>query len=156
MRALGIAAVALLAASCQTRGGYVDDSRAFQSAPAVDPFARDGTSEGVDGRLTVSGDVVLFEGDCGTLMLRRISGRPVLFDEPGVAHRALIERYDRKNAEERCNGEVGDDVALVASTVVLPAEFAQAPTTLASVRPLAGGHVLPWWFAAIPVTEPKP
>jgi len=106
--------------------------------------------------MTVRGELIVFEGECGMLTVRRLAGPPVVFDEPALTHRARIEAYNRVNPAETCNGAVGEDVALVALDIRLSAEFLQPPSTSASVRPLAGDRVLMWWFANVNASNRQP
>ncbi|HYD26986.1 hypothetical protein [Brevundimonas sp.] len=133
------------------------DYRDWQAPPAVDPFLVDHVSGfDADSRMTVRGELIVFEGECGMLTVRRLAGPPVVFDEPALTHRARIEAYNRVNPAETCNGAVGEDVALVALDIRLSAEFLQPPSTSASVRPLAGDRVLMWWFANVNASNRQP
>ena len=149
-------AIALLLA-----GGAADmqqsESGARLSRPSFDPFAEDRTWDGgVDGQMTIRGDLIEIEGDCGRLRLQRISGEPLLMDGPGIAYRTRIEAYERNLVEEWCEAEVGNEAALVAQSIILPAEFATPPGIIVSVQPLAGNHVMPWSLVAFPLRPGGP
>ena len=155
-RGWALLALALLLSGCAA-DVQQNESGARLSPPSFNPFAEDRTWDGgVDGHMTIRGDVIEFKGECGRLSLRRVSGEPLLLDEPGIAYRTRIEAYDRGLMEERCDAEVGNDAALVAQSIILPAEFATPPGIIVSVRPLAGNHVMPWWLVAFPLRPNGP
>ena len=110
---------------------------------------------GSDGVMTVTGDLVTFESECGIVGVRRLNGPPVVFEEPATTHRGRIESYDRKSTMASCDGDVGDEVALVAIDIGIPPEFGQAAFTNASVRPLEGDRVPMRWYANIPIPDDR-
>jgi hypothetical protein len=143
-----------LVSACSSSRPY--DYRDYQAPPAVDPFmVNQRVDGGPDGRMTVNGDLVVFDSECGTITVRRLPGPPVVLDEPALTHRGRIEAYDRTAARSSCEGAVGDDVALVAIDIGIPPEFGQPAFTNASVRPIAGDRVLMRWFANIQVRDDR-
>lgn len=158
MKFLGVMPGLVLALTSCAPGVTHEEGVARSVPPAYDPFSSDGRIDGgIDGGMVIRGAAVEVSGECGRLELRRVSeGAPLMFDEPGLAHRARVESYDRKLADERCQIQIGDDVALVASHMTLDAEFGTPPGIIVSVRPLMENHVAPWWLVALPLRTAQP
>src|SRR4051794_240696 len=68
----GILLAATAVAACMTTP-Y--DYRDFHAPPSIDPFLTDQrVGGGPDGSMTVRGELVVFDSECGTVTVRRLAG----------------------------------------------------------------------------------